>query len=91
MSQNSMRYNWTAEEVDAKLHQIMKNIFSASVEAAHEYGLGDDLIAGANIAGFLKVGYEGSGRCLIKTSIYNIRDCRKKQSLFCCKSAENML
>ncbi len=55
MSQNSMRYNWTAEEVDAKLHQIMKNIFSASVAAAHEYGLGDDLIAGANIAGFLKV------------------------------------
>ena len=50
-----MRYNWTAEEVDAKLHQIMKNIFSASVEAAKEYGLGDDLIAGANIAGFLKV------------------------------------
>ena len=55
MSQNSMRYNWTAEEVDQKLHSIMKNIFSASVEAAHEYGLGDDLIAGANIAGFLKV------------------------------------
>jgi Glutamate dehydrogenase/leucine dehydrogenase len=55
MSQNSMRYNWTAEEVDAKLHQIMKNIFSASVEAAKEFGLGDDLIAGANIAGFLKV------------------------------------
>ncbi|MCR5142450.1 MAG: NADP-specific glutamate dehydrogenase [Ruminococcus sp.] len=55
MSQNSMRYNWTAEEVDAKLHDIMKNIFSASVNAANEYGLGDDLIAGANIAGFLKV------------------------------------
>ena len=55
MSQNSMRYSWTAEEVDAKLHSIMKNIFSASVKAAHEYGLGDDLIAGANIAGFLKV------------------------------------
>ncbi len=55
MSQNSMRYNWTAEEVDAKLHEIMKNIFSASVSAANEYGLGDDLIAGANIAGFLKV------------------------------------
>ena len=55
MSQNSMRYNWTAEEVDAKLHQIMKNIFDASVKAAKEYGLGDDLIAGANIAGFLKV------------------------------------
>ncbi|MBR1724670.1 MAG: NADP-specific glutamate dehydrogenase, partial [Ruminococcus sp.] len=55
MSQNSMRYNWTAEEVDAKLHDIMKNIFSASISAANEYGLGDDLIAGANIAGFLKV------------------------------------
>ena len=55
MSQNSMRYNWTAEEVDAKLHEIMKNIFSASISAANEYGLGDDLIAGANIAGFLKV------------------------------------
>ncbi len=55
MSQNSMRYNWTAEEVDAKLHSIMKNIFSASIKAANEYGLGDDLIAGANIAGFLKV------------------------------------
>ena len=55
MSQNSMRYNWTAEEVDAKLHMIMSNIFKASIDAAHEYGLGDDLVAGANIAGFLKV------------------------------------
>ena len=55
MSQNSMRYNWTAEEVDEKLKSIMKNIFEASVKAAHEYGLGDDLVAGANIAGFLKV------------------------------------
>ncbi len=55
MSQNSMRYSWTAEEVDAKLKTIMKNIFSASVEAAKTYGLGDDLVAGANIAGFLKV------------------------------------
>ena len=55
MSQNSMRYNWTAEEVDEKLHMIMSNIFKASVDAAHEYGLGDDLVAGANIAGFLKV------------------------------------
>ena len=55
MSQNSMRYSWTAEEVDAKLHQIMKNIFKASVDAANKYGLGDDLVAGANIAGFLKV------------------------------------
>ena len=55
MSQNSMRYSWTAEEVDAKLHQIMKNIFKASVDAAKAYGFGDDLVAGANIAGFLKV------------------------------------
>ena len=55
MSQNSMRYNWTAEEVDNKLKDIMKNIFKSSVEAANKYGKGDDLIAGANIAGFLKV------------------------------------
>ena len=55
MSQNSMRYSWTAEEVDEKLHMIMSNIFKASLDAAHEYGLGDDLVAGANIAGFLKV------------------------------------
>ena len=55
MTQNSMRLSWTAEEVDLKLHQIMKNIFESSIEAAHEYGLGDDLVAGANIAGFLKV------------------------------------
>ena len=55
MSQNSMRYSWTAEEVDAKLRQIMTNIFNASVDAAQKHGLGDDLVAGANIAGFLKV------------------------------------
>jgi glutamate dehydrogenase (NADP+) len=55
MSQNSMRYSWTAEEVDAKLHQIMTNIFNASYEAAEKYGMKGDLIAGANIAGFLKV------------------------------------
>ena len=55
MSQNSMRYSWTAEEVDAKLKGIMASIFNASLSAAHEYGLGDDLVAGANIAGFLKV------------------------------------
>ncbi|MEE0945180.1 MAG: NADP-specific glutamate dehydrogenase [Clostridia bacterium] len=55
MSQNSMRYSWTADEVDEKLKGIMKNIFGASVKAANEYGLGDDLVAGANIAGFLKV------------------------------------
>ncbi len=55
MSQNSMRYSWTAEEVDEKLHQIMKNIFRSSLEAAKEYGMEGDLVAGANIAGFLKV------------------------------------
>ncbi len=55
MSQNSMRYSWTAEEVDAKLHQIMTNIYNSSYEAAKKYGMEGDLIAGANIAGFLKV------------------------------------
>ncbi len=55
MSQNSMRYSWTAEEVDAKLKQIMKNIFSASLNAAEKYGMPGDLVAGANIAGFEKV------------------------------------
>ena len=55
MSQNSMRYGWTSEEVDAKLYSIMKNIFESSIKAAQEYGFGDDLVAGANIAGFIKV------------------------------------
>ncbi len=55
MSQNSMRYSWTAEEVDAKLKQIMKNIFEVSLKAAKKYGMDGDLIAGANIAGFEKV------------------------------------
>ncbi|MBQ3069883.1 MAG: NADP-specific glutamate dehydrogenase [Clostridia bacterium] len=55
MSQNSMRYSWTAEEVDAKLKQIMKDIFESSVAAAKKYGMEGDLIAGANIAGFEKV------------------------------------
>ncbi len=55
MSQNSMRYSWTAEEVDAKLHQIMTNIFNASLKAAEKYGMPGDLVAGANIAGFEKV------------------------------------
>ena len=45
MSQNSMRYSWSAEEVDAKLQTIMRNIFESSVKAANEYGLGDDLVA----------------------------------------------
>lgn len=55
MSQNSMRYSWSSEEVDEKLYGIMKNIFESSIKAANEYGLGNDLVAGANIAGFIKV------------------------------------
>ncbi len=55
MSQNSMRYSWTAEEVDAKLRQIMANIYKNSFDAAEKYGMKGDLIAGANIAGFQKV------------------------------------
>lgn len=55
MSQNSERLSWTEEEVDAKLHQIMKNIHDSSVAAAEEFGLGYNLVAGANIAGFKKV------------------------------------
>ena len=55
MSQNSMRYSWSAEEVDAKLHDIMKDIYNSSVAAAKEYGMEGNLVAGANIAGFLKV------------------------------------
>ena len=55
MSQNSMRYSWTSEEVDAKLHQIMADIYKNSWDAAKKYGMEGDLIAGANIAGFEKV------------------------------------
>jgi len=55
MSQNSMRYSWSAEEVDEKLKGIMKGIFASSVKAAKDYGMEDDLVAGANIAGFVKV------------------------------------
>jgi glutamate dehydrogenase (NADP+) len=55
MSQNSERLTWSAEEVDAHLHRMMKNIHDASMETAAEFGLGYDLVAGANIAGFKKV------------------------------------
>ena len=55
MSQNSMRYSWSASEVDAKLKDIMKNIYDSSVAAAKKYGMEGNLVAGANIAGFLKV------------------------------------
>ena len=52
MSQNSMRYSWTFEEVDAKLKNIMVGIYHNAAKAAEEYGLKDNLVAGANIAGF---------------------------------------
>ena len=55
MSQNSMRYSWTFEEVDAKLKNIMVGIYHNASKAAEEYGMKDNLVAGANIAGFLKV------------------------------------
>lgn len=55
MSQNSQRLSWTAEEVDEKLHHAMVAIHANSVKAAEKYGLGYNLVAGANIAGFEKV------------------------------------
>ncbi|MBO7658564.1 MAG: NADP-specific glutamate dehydrogenase, partial [Clostridia bacterium] len=55
MSQNSMRYSWTFEEVDEKLHGIMVNIFRNVESAAAKYGMPGNYAAGANIAGFLKV------------------------------------
>ena len=55
MSQNSQRLSWTFEEVDAKLHGIMVNIYKSCVDAAERYGMPGNLVAGANIAGFEKV------------------------------------
>ncbi|MEA5058729.1 MAG: NADP-specific glutamate dehydrogenase [Candidatus Pelethousia sp.] len=55
MSQNSERLSWSEEEVDSKLHSIMTSIHAASAQAAAECGLGYNLVAGANIAGFKKV------------------------------------
>ena len=55
MSQNSQRYSWTFEEVDSKLKDIMVNIYHNSATAAEKYGMKDNLVAGANISGFLKV------------------------------------
>ena len=55
MSQNSQRLSWTFEEVDEKLHGIMVSIFKACESAAKEYGMEGNYMAGANIAGFLKV------------------------------------
>lgn len=55
MSQNSQRLSWTAEEVDAKLKDIMVNIFAKADDAARRYGVEGNYVAGANIAGFEKV------------------------------------
>ena len=55
MTQNSERLSWTFEEVDAKLHNIMVGIFENASSAAKKYGMEGNLVAGANIAGFLKV------------------------------------
>lgn len=55
MCQNSARYSWSFEDVDKQLQDIMKNIYINSCNAAEKYGVKGDLVAGANIAGFLKV------------------------------------
>lgn len=55
MAQNSARLSWTMDEVDARLRQIMHNIYSESVKAAEAYGVPGNLVIGANIAGFVKV------------------------------------
>ena len=55
MSQNSMRYSWSAEEVDAKLKDIMKSIHDSAYDTAEKYGMKGNYVAGANLAGFIKV------------------------------------
>ena len=55
MTQNSERLSWSFEEVDAKLHNIMESIYQNASAAAAKYGMAGNLVAGANIAGFLKV------------------------------------
>ncbi len=55
MAQNSMRYNWTREEVDSRLQLIMKDIHKACVETAERFDTPGNYVNGANIAGFLKV------------------------------------
>ena len=54
-SQNSLRLSWTFEEVDAKLKDIMVNIYAKAADAAERYGVNGNYVAGANIAGFEKV------------------------------------
>lgn len=55
MCQNGLRHPWSFEDVDKELKNIMKNIYTKSCEAAKEYGVEGNLVAGANIAGFIKV------------------------------------
>ena len=55
MSQNSLRLSWPAEEVDQRLHGIMKSIHKSCIDASEAYGMKGNYVAGANIAGFLKV------------------------------------
>jgi glutamate dehydrogenase (NADP+) len=55
MSQNSLRLSWTRDEVEQRLHNIMKSIHKNCLEAAEAYGSPGDYVVGANIAGFLKV------------------------------------
>jgi len=55
MSQNSIRMNWSREEVDRHLHNIMKSIHKTCVDTAKEYGQPGNYVMGANIGGFLKV------------------------------------
>jgi glutamate dehydrogenase (NADP+) len=55
MSQNSMRFSWSFEEVDDKLKTIMADIYRNASNAAAQYGMEGNLVAGANIAGFVKV------------------------------------
>ena len=65
MSQNAMKLSWTAEEVDEKLHVVMKNIYRNVVAAAEKYGKPGDMIAGANLAAAEKIiaAMEGQGIC----------------------------
>ena len=65
MSQNSERLSWTFEEVDEKLHGIMISIFKACESAAKEYGMEGNYMAGANIAGFLKVAEAMKAQCCV--------------------------
>jgi glutamate dehydrogenase (NADP+) len=55
MAQNSMHTNWSREEVDARLQYIMESIHTQTQQAAERYGMPGNYVAGANIAGFVKV------------------------------------